>query len=313
MSDEIIISRDRETFIIVRGALFIAGVPISDDKIPWDQLRRALITQSYRGGDDSWDDYEHPVTHQHTRDYQLADDWIKALLPYPPHRAPRCKGCGKYAMDPRCPGWPAGFRPVHQHHAPDGFCDGRSGHLGAAGPQDLPGPAGEPVEDIRIQRDRIVRNLNDRVHTLEEYAVRLRSALEASRQIEILVLRETLAGFQGDEIALEKHRQETARLNAQRKEALDTEAHLPINMGSDRPTLEKALADALLDTISAHGPITAENRSSAAKRMIAMIKVWDRNGRRSVPGKQERDARLSSEEVRREGTLDGGLVADGAE
>jgi hypothetical protein len=297
MSDEITISRDRETFIIVRGTLFIAGVPISDDKIPWDQLRRALITQSYRGGDEAWDDYEHPVTHQHTRDYQLADDWIKALLPYPPDRIPRCKGCGKYAMDPRCPGWPVGFRPVHPHHAPEGFCDGRTGHLGSSEDQSTIEDPNAAINEYRIQRDQTVRNLNDQVRTLEEYAVRLRSSLVDSQRIEILVLRETLAGLQGDDAALAKYQQESAELNAKRKEALDTEAHLPINMSSDRPTLERALAAALLDTISAHGPITAENRSSAAKRLIAMIKVWDRNGRRSVPGKQEHDARPSQEEV----------------
>ncbi len=42
---------------------------------------------------------------------------------------------------------------------------------------------------------------------------------------------------------------------------------------SDRSRVEKAIAQALLDAIHAHGPITAKNRSSAAKRVYGMLKV----------------------------------------
>ena len=42
---------------------------------------------------------------------------------------------------------------------------------------------------------------------------------------------------------------------------------------ANRSRIEKAISQALLDAIHAHGPITAKNRSSAAKRIYGMLKV----------------------------------------
>ncbi len=42
---------------------------------------------------------------------------------------------------------------------------------------------------------------------------------------------------------------------------------------ANRSRIEKAISQALLDAIHAHGPITAKNRSSAAKRVYGMLKV----------------------------------------
>ena len=42
---------------------------------------------------------------------------------------------------------------------------------------------------------------------------------------------------------------------------------------ADRSHVEKAIAQALLSAIHAHGPIAAKNRSSAAKRVYGMLKV----------------------------------------
>lgn len=44
----------------------------------------------------------------------------------------------------------------------------------------------------------------------------------------------------------------------------------------DRATLERAVCGALKDTINAHGPITHATASSAAKRVISLVKAMRR-------------------------------------
>lgn len=43
---------------------------------------------------------------------------------------------------------------------------------------------------------------------------------------------------------------------------------------SDRSGFEKAIVGALKSAIDAHGPITKENVSSAAKRIVSVAKQW---------------------------------------
>jgi hypothetical protein len=43
---------------------------------------------------------------------------------------------------------------------------------------------------------------------------------------------------------------------------------------SDRSGFERAIVGALKSAIDAHGPITKENVSSAAKRVVSVAKLW---------------------------------------
>ena len=45
----------------------------------------------------------------------------------------------------------------------------------------------------------------------------------------------------------------------------------------DRSLVERTIASALKCTIDSHGPITAENRASAAKRVYGMLKCLARS------------------------------------
>lgn len=50
---------------------------------------------------------------------------------------------------------------------------------------------------------------------------------------------------------------------------------------NDRSSLERQIVGALRSAIHAHGPITNDNASSAAKRVIGVIKVYNRNQSRA--------------------------------
>jgi hypothetical protein len=68
----------------------------------------------------------------------------------------------------------------------------------------------------------------------------------------------------------------------------------------DRSSVERGIANALKMAIEAHGPITAENRTSAAKRIYSFLKAEARQQARSRAEKYarrqeaERDARDAS-------------------
>lgn len=50
-----------------------------------------------------------------------------------------------------------------------------------------------------------------------------------------------------------------------------------------RARLERMINGALRDAINAHGPITEQNLSSTSKRVISMIKQFNRDQRSSNP------------------------------
>lgn len=73
-----------------------------------------------------------------------------------------------------------------------------------------------------------------------------------------------------------KHGDAEDFLGLTEEERVSLETREPIVLGSRRGALEKRLVAALRDSIRAHGPITEETASSAAKRIVAAIKVWNR-------------------------------------
>jgi hypothetical protein len=54
--------------------------------------------------------------------------------------------------------------------------------------------------------------------------------------------------------------------------------------GPERGSLERTILGALRDTINQHGPITEENVSSAAKRVLTQLFTWHHNNERSKNG-----------------------------